>query len=294
MGEDVAVEELRGAELRGPERRGPERRGSERSPGKRRSLDELAREIRSIETSGRPAGLRISSGSSAMDALLPGGGYGAGTMIEWVHGGEGYGEGAMPVRGLGSLSLAMRVALQGMTGGKYLVLVDRHHRFYAPGWIGLGGSLDRLIVLRPECDTDAIWGMDQALRNPSVGAVVAAMHRLDDRVARRLQLATEHGGGLGILVRDAHAARRYPSWADVQWRVRPSISSRDWQTRWFDLQLMRAGEGRSGARLRIGLDAHGQWVDYSEGMGVAHESAGALHLASELAKPARRRNGIAV
>jgi hypothetical protein len=127
-----------------------------------------------------------------------------------------------------------------------------------------------------------------------VGAVVASMHRLDDRVARRLQLATEQGGGLGILVRDAHAARRYPSWAEVQWRVRPSMPSRDWQTRWFDLELMRAGGGRSGSRLRIGLNARGQWVEYSEGMGVSHESAGALHLASELAKPARRRNGIAV
>ncbi len=260
----------------------------------RRLLDELAREIRSIETSGRPTGARITSGSSAMDALLPGGGYGAGTMIEWVHGGEGYGEGAMPVRGLGSLSLAMRVAVQAMAGGKYMVLIDRHRRFYAPGGIGFGISLDRLIVLRPECDADAIWGMDQSLRNPSVGAVVASMHRLDDRVARRLQLATEQGGGLGILVRDAHAARRYPSWADVQWRVRPSMPSRDWLTRWFDLDLMRAGGGRSGSRLRIGLNARGQWVEYSEGMGVAHESAGALHLASELAKPASRRNGIAV
>ncbi|MFO0014268.1 MAG: ImuA family protein [Planctomycetota bacterium] len=262
--------------------------------GGRRSLQELARDIRSIETSGRPAGLRISSGSSAMDALLPAGGYGAGTMIEWVHGGEGYGEGSMPLRGQGSLSLAMRVAVQGMTEGKYMVLVDRHRRFYAPGWVGLGGALDRLIVLRPECDADAIWGMDQALRNPSVGAVVAAMHRLDDRVARRLQLATEQGGGLGILVRDVHAARRYPSWSEVQWRVRPSMPSRDWQTRWFDLELTRAGGGRSGSRLRIGLNARGQWVDYSEGMGVSHESAGALHLAAELAKPARRRSGLAV
>lgn len=260
----------------------------------RRSLDDLARKIRSIETSGRPTEARISSGSVAMDALLPSGGYGAGTMIEWVHGGEVGSEHSMPVRGLGSLSLAMRVAIEGMAGGKYLVLVDRHRRFYAPGWIGLGGSPDRLIVLRPDCDADAIWGMDQALRNPSVGAVVASMHRLDDRVARRLQLATEQGGGLGILVRDAHAARRYPSWAEVQWRVRPSMPSRDWQTRWFDLELMRAGGGRSGSRLRIGLNARGQWVEYSEGMGVSHESAGALHLASELAKPARRRNGIAV
>jgi protein ImuA len=272
----------------------PDRHTPDRHTPDRRSLDDLAREIRSIETSGRPTGTRISSGSVAMDALLPGGGYGAGTMIEWVHGGEVGNEHSMPVRGLGSLSLAMRLAIEGMAGGKYLVLVDRHRRFYAPGWIGLGGSLDRLIVLRPDSDADAIWGMDQALRNPSVGAVVALVHRLDDRVARRLQLATEQGGGLGILVRDSHAARRYPSWAEVQWRVRPSMPSRDWRTRWFDLELMRAVGGRSGSRLRIGLNARGQWVEYSEGMGVSHESTGALHLASELAKPARRRNGIAI
>lgn len=286
MGENLAVEEVTEGQSAG-----------RRLRAGKRSLDELAREIRSIETSGRPSGVRVASGCASMDALLPGGGYGAGTMIEWVHGNVRSGNdrsGAMPLRGLGSLSLALRVAVQGMAGGKYLVLVDRHRRFYAPGWVGLGGSLDRLIVLRPESDADAIWGMDQALRNTSVGAVVATMHRLDDRVARRLQLATEQGGGLGMLVRDMQAARQYPSWAEVQWRVRPSMASQDWQTRWFDLELMRAGGGRSGARLRIGLNARGQWVEYSDGMGAAHESAGALHLAAELAKPTRRRNGIAV
>jgi hypothetical protein len=267
----------------------------------RRSFEDLARDIRAIETLGRPDGVRISSGSSSMDALLPGGGYSAGTMMEWVHGGVrpgvrgGMGEGAMPLRGLGSLSLALRVAAQGLEGGKYLVLVDRHRRFYAPGWIGLGGcSLDRLICLWPESDADAVWGMDQALRNTSVGAVIATVQRLDDRVARRLQLATEQGGGLGVMVRELSAARRYPSWAEVQWHVRSSMLSPDWQTRWFDLELLRASGGKSGRRLRIGLNTRGQWVEDSEAKGVSHESAGAVHLAAELAKPARRRNGVAI
>ena len=170
----------------------------------RRSLDDLARKIRSIETSGRPTETRISSGSVAMDALLPSGGYGAGTMIEWVHGGEVGSEHSMPVRGLGSLSLAMRVAIEGMAGGKYLVLVDRHRRFYAPGWIGLGGSPDRLIVLRPDCDADAIWGMDQALRN-LVGLGVG----LAEASRRTATIAAEH---LGLTDRGRLAPG---AWADA-------------------------------------------------------------------------------
>jgi protein ImuA len=289
---------------------GPERlvHGSVRS--ERESLDRdgvmsrLSREIRSLETSGRPAGSWISSGSSAMDRCLPGGGYALGSMVELVHGMGGVtrvpGEGdrsrvrsGLPVRGLGVLAIALRLAREWIADGKYLVVVDREERLYVPGLVSLGIPCERLIVLRPRSESDAIWGMDQALRSPAVGGVIASVQHLDDRVARRLQLATEQGGGLGILLRDVVSARLHPSWSEVQWRVQAAERDRNWEMRWFDLELMRANGGQTGGRVRLGLSARGEWVEGSVAKGVQHEQTAAKHLAAQLAQPATRRRELA-
>jgi len=49
---------------------------------------------------------------------------------------------------------------------------------------------------------------------------VADVQRLSWLEARRLQLAAEQGGGLGLLIRP-EAVRHQPSWADVRLLVEP-------------------------------------------------------------------------
>jgi hypothetical protein len=280
---------------------------------RRANMSRLTRDIRSLETAGRPSGSWVSSGSRLMDGCLPGGGYALGSMVELVEGELGRGERvrrelalgerrgvewnvvgrALPARGLGLMGLGLRLAREWMTDGKYLVVVDREQRLYAPGVAALGVACERLIVLRPRSEADAIWGMDQALRSPAVGAVIATVRSLDDRVARRLQLATEQGAGLGILLRDPISARLHPSWADIQWRVHAVEHGLDWETRWLELELTRASGGAVGRRLRLGLSSKGGWVDESSAIGVQHEQAGAKYLAAQLAQPARRRRELA-
>lgn len=286
-------------------------------------VSRLSREIRTLETAGRPGGVRVSSGSVGMDRCLPGGGYAKGSMLELVHGGMSHRRGLFC--GMGLMGLGVRIAKEWVSDGKYLVILDRDRQFYAPGVAAMGVPLERLIVLQPSSESDAIWGMDQALRNSAVGAVVAWVHRLEDRVARRLQLATEHGGGLGVLLRDFHSSRTSPSWSDVQWRVRgsdrpPNRDSRradahascradahaschadahasrhavDWRKRWYDMELTRAIGGRVGSRLRLGIDACGEWVEESRESGASHEQKSSLHLAAQLAQPARSRREMA-
>lgn len=262
-------------------------------------VSRLSREIRTLETAGRPGGGRISSGSVGMDRCLPGGGYAKGSMLELVHGGMSHRRGLFC--GMGLMGLGVRIAKEWISDGRYLVILDRDRQFYAPGVAAMGVPLERLIVLQPSSESDAIWGMDQALRNGAVGAVVAWVHRLEDRVARRLQLATEHGGGLGILLRDLHSSRTSPSWADVQWRVRGSDRTtdhasrrvQDWQKRWYDMELTRAIGGRVGSRVRLGIDASGEWIEESRESGASHEQKSSLHLAAQLAQPARSRREMA-
>jgi protein ImuA len=252
-------------------------------------LERLSLQIRQLETSGRPTRETIASGSRAMDRCLPNGGYAYGSTIELLR----------SAPGCGATSIALMIARQAMGEGKYLVIVDERRQLYPATIAALGVLLERVIVLHPTNHTDAVWGLDQSLRCSAVGATIATLHRLDDRVARRLQLAAELGGGLGILIRDASIARQQPSWSDIQWLLHSSdqatpSATHHRDTRQFHMELLRCGGGLAGARLRIAIDANGQWTDDDEpqnGRGQ-HEHASAVHLAAQLAQPTRRRREI--
>jgi hypothetical protein len=131
--------------------------------------------------------------------------------------------------GAGGGWLAFAAAWGACGSDRMLVVLDREgswsERFYPPAAAALGVDLSRMLVLRPSCEQDAIWCMDQALRCRGVGAVWAEWNFLDDRVFRRLQLAAEHGHALGMLVRSiAHRGR--PSWAHVQLLVESAPNRR--------------------------------------------------------------------
>jgi hypothetical protein len=81
----------------------------------------------------------------------------------------------------------------------------------------LGIAFDHLIVVRPGNERDAYWATDAALRCPAVGVVIASLRALNDTLARRLQLAVESSGGLGLLLRPV--SRPTHRFAAVQMRV---------------------------------------------------------------------------
>lgn len=254
-------------------------------------LEQLSRQIREMETAGRPAQECISSGCRSMDRHLPHGGYARGSMLELLRSGPGS----------GVSSIALMIARQAIVDGKYLVVIDPQRQFYPPAMKSLGIPLERIIALQPANHADAIWGLAQVLRCSAVGAVIAEVGPLEDRVARKLQLAAEQGGGLGVFLRDARSARSQPSWADVQWLVRSAtpehnthnLEMQHQNIRWFNLELARCSGGRTGARLTVGVNGHGQWIDAPTTQGARREHASALHLAAQLAQPARRSREIA-
>ena len=254
-------------------------------------LEHLSRQIREMETAGRPTQECISSSCRTMDRHLPHGGYARGSMLELLRSGPGS----------GVSSIALMIARQAIVDGKYLVVIDPQRQFYPPAMKSLGIPLERIIALQPANHADAIWGLAQVLRCSAVGAVIAEVGPLEDRVARKLQLAAEQGGGLGIFLRDARSARSQPSWADVQWLVRSAtpehnthnLEMQHQDVRWFNLELARCSGGRTGARLTVGVNGHGQWIDAPTTQGAHREHASALHLAAQLAQPARRSREIA-
>jgi protein ImuA len=217
----------------------------------------------------------VSTGCCSMDACLPAGGYAPGSIIEYLRSTEG----------CGASYLAMTAAASALRKAedKYLVVVDPDRRFYPPALLNHQIDLQRVIWVHPQSTTDAIWAMDQALRTASVAAVIADIDMLDDRSSRRLQLAAQRGGGLGLLLRGL-SARRAPSWAEVQWVVRSvvpqlvaeansadqtnsaarttaAVDSGDaWpMMRRLEVVLARMRGGKAGARLLLDIDSvHGR------------------------------------
>src|SRR5687767_12207330 len=111
-------------------------------------LADLRDRIRGIEGV-RDRGERergVSTGFSALDGLLAGGGLRSGTLVEWRG----------PAGG-GALSLALAVAAQLARADGALVVIDAGRDFYPVGAAGLGVPLDRTVVVRPDDPAAAQW-----------------------------------------------------------------------------------------------------------------------------------------
>ena len=278
-------------------------------------MQRLSSEVRGLETAGRQATNKqtISCGCEALDHCLPDGGYVPGSVVEYLR--------AMPGCGASTLAFTAAAAAMKSTNG-FVVIIDTQHNIYPPALASWGIDLEKVVLVRPQSDVDALWAVDQSLRTPAVAAVVADVERIDDRAARRMQLAAEQGGGLALLLRPA-SARRGPSWADIQWMVRglpsqdasptqnvarnvarpvadaagvhtspsslfsPSSPTSLNQDRRLQVQLVRVRGGKAGAAVRLRVSARDGTLQEVE----RHEPTGALHLASQLASatsPSRR------
>ena len=244
-----------------------------------RELDALLRRLE------RPAkGVlqpRVSTGCEPLDAALPGQGFLRGSLVEWLAGGLGCGAGM----------LALRAAREACREGGALVVIDPHHNFYPPAAAAWGVDLHNTIVVRAAQGKEnqrhkqspsqqSLWALDQALRCPHVAAVVA-WPTLESRVFRRLQLAVETSGCLGLLVRSA-TARREASWADVRLMVSPvepalqTLKPLDLSWR-LKIEVLRCRGGPARRTVDLEID---------ERTGEIHAPTHPGHLATQLADSA--------
>ncbi|MEM7479194.1 MAG: hypothetical protein AAF483_29770 [Planctomycetota bacterium] len=267
-------------------------------------VEQLSREVRQLETAGRSGrtGAGISSGCSALDACLPYQGYASGTIVEYLR--------SSPACGASYLAFAAAASAMKATEG-FLVVVDNQDirsYFYPPNLTAQGIDLKKVVFVRPQSLGDAIWSVDQALRTPAVAAVVAELESLDDRSARRLQLAAETGNTLALLLRSA-SARQRPSWAEVQWLVRSARTQAPMQTdpvhnidpllapaatakkqrtieaRRLHVQLLRNRGGRPGAQLRLAIHPRTGQLEEVSTTRSRHEQKASMRLATQLANP---------
>ncbi len=210
----------------------------------------------------------LSSGCPALDRALPEKGFRPGTRVEWLSRGEGDGTATLVFRAAVGAFRAAAGAFCASSGacrgGGAVVVLDRTGEFYPLAAVAQGIEPARLIIVHPNNKADHTWALDQALRCPAVAAVVAWPEsldgKLDGRTFRRLQLAVEQGGGLGLLVRP-ESVRPQPSWADVRLLVEPLPSRSPYgrrapctHGRRMRVVLLRCRGGRGEQTVEVEID----------------------------------------
>ncbi len=190
-----------------------------------------ARVWRLKDASAAPSRPVWSTGKSALDARLPGGGWPTASLIEVL----------LDDTGLGEVQLFLPALAQSQhRAGEipWLVWIAPPHEPYAPALAQQGIDLSRLLVVRPASATEALWAAEQALGSGVCAAVLLWLKGTDDRWLRRLKLAAEAGGALGVLFRpERHRFESSPA------SLRLAVSRRENEMR---LDLLKVQGGRPG------------------------------------------------
>lgn len=188
-----------------------------------------------------------------------------GGLIEWLS----------DRNGAGSTSLAVLASLS-VVANDLWIFVDGDQFWHAMGLVPLSLNLQRTVIVKTEHPADAFWATEQALRTRGVGAVVCVMDHLTPREFRRLQLAAETGGTLGILLRPERA-RHQPSWAECRLLVRPLATAAPTTTarprRRLLVELLRAKRGFYLESIIVELDDADGCVCMASELGVATTAA---------------------
>ncbi|WP_129775443.1 translesion DNA synthesis-associated protein ImuA [Peristeroidobacter soli] len=165
------------------------------SSARAEKLEQLARLCRNGREGPPP---RVEpSGSVNLDAVLPGGGWQSGTIVE-----------LMPMSdGIGELRLLMPALAKITHSERHVAMIAPPYIPFAPALLRHGLRLEHFWIIRAQSAADILWSAEQTLRCKSFGAVLAWPSAIRDREVRRLQLAAEAGNSIGFVYRSPNAAR---------------------------------------------------------------------------------------
>ncbi len=167
-----------------------------------RALIERLRSLIARGEEPRPAGPAIPL-APPIDAALPGGGLARGAIHELLAADPG------AAAALAALILAR--------AGPPTVWIEPIPDPCPAGLAAFGLDPATLIVVRAD-GADALWAAEESLRAPVVAGVLATLPRLDLAAGRRLHLAAEAGGTLGLILRPDTPSPP-PSAARTRWRI---------------------------------------------------------------------------
>ena len=220
-------------------------------------IDQLRQRIERLEAPRRRRDA-LSFGLDPIDRVLPDGGLAFGALHEVAGGGNG------AVNGAAAPLFTAGVAAR--TRGKVLWCLTRPDLF-VPAVAQAGLSSSRVIYVECGDDKTVLGCFEEGLRHKGLGAVIAEVARLSMTASRRLQLAAESSGAIGIAIRrwrrQTEAADfGQPTAAVTRWRVTalpsealpvPGIRRARWQ-----VELIRCRAGESADFVVEACDAKGR------------------------------------
>ena len=199
------------------------------------TLEQLARLCRNGREG--PAPRIESSGSASLDAVLPGGGWQSGTVVELMPTAEGIGE----------LRLLMPALAKITHSERHVAMVAPPYIPFAPALLQHGLRLEHFWIIRAQTAADILWSTEQTLRCKSFGAVLAWPLTIRDREVRRLQLAAEAGSSIGFVYRSP-AAVRESSPAAVRLQLKADASGQ------LHVDVIKCRGARGGLSVDIGSE----------------------------------------
>lgn len=138
---------------------------------------------------------KVATGHPELDELL-GGGWPQGGITEILS----------DHQGLGELSLCMPALAALSQGDRWVAWVAPPYIPYAPALEYWGLRIASVLWVHKRPERDTLWALEQALRSGTCAAVLGWLPKVQHAHLRRLQLAAEAGGSVGILFRPAAAA----------------------------------------------------------------------------------------
>jgi protein ImuA len=221
-------------------------------------VEELRERIQRREGAAARRRLVLPFGIKEIDRHLPGGGLALGALHEVAGGGHG---------AIGAAAAALFTAgIAARARGKVLWCVTRPDLF-APAIAQAGLVPDRVIYVEAGDEKSVLVCFEEGLRHGGLAAVVAEVARLSMTASRRLQLAAESSGAIGIAIRrwrrQTEAADfGQPAASVTRWRVSalpatqlpvPGVGRARWQ-----LELIRCRTGESADFEVEACDAKGR------------------------------------
>ncbi len=131
----------------------------------------------------------VPSGYMELDAVLPGGGWPRGALTELL----------LERPGIGELRFLLPALSELASEDRWLAFIAPPYLPYAPMLANYGIDPARLICIRTPKVQEQLWAAELALRSNACAAVVMWPTQLDEKSARRFQLAAEEGRCLGVL-----------------------------------------------------------------------------------------------
>jgi len=172
----------------------------------------LRARIESIEGERRTSRATLPFGLREVDTRLPGGGLVLGALHEVAGDGNGALDGAAALFVAG---IAARLK------GKALWCMTRADLF-APAITQAGLDPDRIIYVETGDEKSVLACFEEGLRHGGLGCVVAELAQLSMTASRRLQIAAEASGTMGLVLRRRQTEATdfgQPTAASTRWRV---------------------------------------------------------------------------